>query len=480
MAPRTRSQTSSVPSSPAPTTPPLSKRPLSTSTSSSPSKRSKISSKDNKPRILILGTGWSGFTLAQSLSTSPLSHSHQIILLSPHRTMALTPLLASAACGIFDFRIAEEPVRRLSTTGRVTKYQVHVSSIDLKRRTVSCKAAVGKEGEEGEFELGYEKLILAPGSETNTFDTPGVLEHCLTMKSVQDAMKLRERVLDCFELASLPICNEERKRQLLHFVIVGSGPTGVELAAEVDELVHGHLLRIYPDLEGRVTISVYDVADRMLGQFGEKLSEYAMEKFRRRDVRICMGRKIEGFEQGKMRVKGEGEVKFGVAVWCAGNKATSLVKGLEVRKSEGAMQRICTDQWLRVLKPEGEGQEKVEEYFDNVYALGDAADIEGVSLPPTAEVALQKAEWLAGRLNQLHEQEEGEEGEGFKYDQKALVAYIGQKDGVVDGGGEWTGKGAWLAWRSGSLEWTRSWRRRAMIVLVWVMNKLDGREIARR
>ena len=413
--------------------------------------------------------------------------------------MALTPLLASAACGIFDFRIAEEPLRRLGNAGKVVKYQVHVSSVDLGKRVVRCRAAVGsngdarlvgkseasdsgfsedgEDGEEGEFELGYNKLILAPGSETNTFGTPGVLDHCLTMKSVQDAMKLRERILDCFELASLPIYSEARKKEILHFIIVGGGPTGVELAAEIDELVHDHLLGIYPDLKGMVTISVYDVADRMLGQFGEKLSEYAMEKFRRRNVRICMGRKIEGFESGVMKVKEDGNVRFGMAVWCAGNKATGLVDELDTRKSEGAMERVLTDRWLRVLKPEGtKGQGG--QYFEDVYALGDAADIEGQSHPPTAEVALQKAEWLSKHLNDV---ENGKGmGGGFNFDQKPLVAYIGRKDGVVDGGGEWAGKGAWLAWRSGNLEWTRNWRRRAMILLVWVMNKLDGREIARR
>jgi NADH:ubiquinone reductase (non-electrogenic) len=238
------------------------------------------------------------------------------------------------------------------------------------------------------------------------------------------------------------------------------------------------LLRIYPDLQGLPTISVYDVADRMLGQFGEKLSEYAMEKFRRRDVRVCMKREIEGFERGVMKVKDEGEVKFGVAVWCAGNKATSLVENLDVKKSEGGMERVFTDKWLRVLKPE-----KEEGIVEGVYTLGDAADIEGNALPPTAEVALQKAEWLAKHLSDVENHKadgKGMEEEGFKYHPKALVAYIGRKDGVVDGGVEWTGKGAWLAWRSGSLEWTRSWRRRCMIVLVWVMNKFDGREIARQ
>jgi NADH:ubiquinone reductase (non-electrogenic) len=144
--------------------------------------------------------------------------------------MALTPLLASAAWRIFDFWIAEEPVRRLGNAGRVTKYQVHVSEIDLDRRKVRCKAAVGVNGntklaaadgmsggseqveesedvagDDGEFDFFYDTLILAPGSETNTFDTPGVLKHCLTTKSVQDTMQLRERILDCFELASLPI-----------------------------------------------------------------------------------------------------------------------------------------------------------------------------------------------------------------------------------------------------------------------------------
>ncbi|KAH9220291.1 hypothetical protein DL95DRAFT_357400, partial [Leptodontidium sp. 2 PMI_412] len=133
-------------------------------------------------------------------------------------------------------------------------------------------------------------------------------------------MFVREKILDCFELASLPHYSTSQKRTLLHFIIVGSGPTGVELAAELDELIHRHLLSIYPECRDLVSVSVYDVADRMLGMFGEKLSEYAMEKFRRRDVNVCMGRHIEGFEEGKMIVKGIGEVGFGVAVWAAGNK----------------------------------------------------------------------------------------------------------------------------------------------------------------
>jgi NADH:ubiquinone reductase (non-electrogenic) len=127
-------------------------------------------------------------------------------------------------------------------------------------------------------------------------------------------MLLRERILDCFELASLPIYSSIRKKENLHFIILGGGPTGVELAAEIDELVHGYLLKIHPELEGLVTISVYDIAARMLGQFDNKLSEYAIERFLRREVRVCMGRHIERFESGVMRIREEGKVGFGVAV----------------------------------------------------------------------------------------------------------------------------------------------------------------------
>jgi NADH:ubiquinone reductase (non-electrogenic) len=216
--------------------------------------------------------------------------------------MALTPLLASAACAIFDYRLAEEPVRRRNKDFQ--KYQANVSSIDFDSKTIHCKSAIGsqrsglsqeemEEGPWGDFEVSYDKLILAPGCEVNTFGTPGVREHALFMKSVKDARTFRERVLDCFEEASLPTVSDKQRRDILHFVIVGGGPTGVELADELDELVQGHLLTVYPHLKDLVTISVYDVADRVLGQFGEKLSEYAMSQFRaRQSVHICTRRHI--------------------------------------------------------------------------------------------------------------------------------------------------------------------------------------------
>ena len=111
--------------------------------------------------------------------------------------------------------------------------------------------------------------------------------------------------------------------------------------------------------------------------------------------------------------------------------------------------------------------------MDDAYALGDAADIDGQSLPMLAEVALQKGEYLYQRLN---DEANGKPLKPFEYNQRALLAYLGQRDGVIGGRSEWKGNSAWLAWRSGSIGWTRSWRRRIAIMAQWGLLWWNGRD----
>jgi len=203
-----------------------------------------------RPHLVVVGSGWVGLYLAQYINTAK----YHVTIISPSRTSAYTPLLASAAVALIPFRYAEESIR---SKGRDVRFlEANVTGVDLDLKTVRCEAAF--EGEEPlmrerAFEVGYDRLVLAPGCEfvcarsglgssvvvmrgqsmlthipgtTNTFGTPGVPENALLMKSVSDAMLLRQKLFDQLEKASLPCTTEQEKADLLHIAIVGGGPTG--------------------------------------------------------------------------------------------------------------------------------------------------------------------------------------------------------------------------------------------------------------
>ncbi|KAI4263741.1 MAG: hypothetical protein L6R42_001124 [Xanthoria sp. 1 TBL-2021] len=430
----------------------------------------------SKPHIIIIGSGWAGFYLADYLSPTLYS----ITIISPRRTSAYTPLLASAACGLFNFYLAEEPIRSKSRKCRFLK--ATVTSISIPSKTVHCAPAFDNDIDpitNQNFDLQYDYLILAPGCIPNTFDTPGVLENALFMKNVSDAMTTRKLLFDLLEKASLPTCPPDRKKELLHIAIVGGGPTGVEITAELDDLAHRELRDLYPDVAPYLHISIYDVAPHILGNYERKLHEYANEKLVRRHVAVETNTRIEKVDRDALFVKGKGRVPYGMLMWVTGNKATALVTGMQdVRKSEKGLVRVLTDNHLRVFKSNtGDG------VWDHVFALGDAADIEGNSLPTTAEVAVQKARYLVNFFNSRSVMAlEGPAEMPFMYAEKQLVSYIGSRDGIIAGRGDregWTGRSAWLAWRSGSVMWTRSWRNRIVILLTWMLNWVFGKEIAK-
>jgi NADH:ubiquinone reductase (non-electrogenic) len=425
------------------------------------------------PRLLIIGSGWAGFYMAEYISTAK----HSVTIVSPRRTTAYTPLLASAACGLFNCYLAEDSVRSKSRSA-LRFVKANVTGVDFARRCCTCTPAFDDDPDEtlADFELEYDLLVIAPGCMPNTFGTPGAAEHAVFLKNVSDAMRVRKELFDLLEKASLPNTAPERVKELLHIAIVGGGPTGVEMAAELDDLAKHELCDLYPEVGHQFSISIFDVAPIILGAYEQKLHEYANQQLQRRKVRIETSSHIERVERGAMWTREKGRVGFGMLVWCTGNRNVPLIDRLEVRLPEKGLKRILTDRYLRVWK----GKDG-DEVYDDVYALGDAADIDGASLPTTAEVAVQKAKYLVERFNAAGTAKEMLYARPFVYTQKALVSYIGSCDGVIAGRENrkgWTGKSAWLAWRSGSLTWTRNWRSRIMIVFTWVLNAVLGKEIA--
>ena len=410
-----------------------------------------------RKQILIVGSGWAGNTLSGQLSTSK----YDITVISPTPTTPYTPLLASAACGLYDFSLVETPVRHHRSP--VKFIQGKVRTIDFERKTCRCRPFF--DGlEEERFELSYDILILAPGCLNQTFGTPGVVENACFVRTVADAMVIRQRVADCFEKASLPGRSEQQQRDLLHFVIVGGGPTGIELSAELCDLFEHHFSKLYPHLKGKATIAIHDVASQILSGFDLKLQDYALSSFSKRGVDVVTNSHIERVDADSIITAEKGRIAAGLVIWATGNRCTRLVESLPVQLTP-RLPRILTDSFLRVYGKDGQ-------ILPDAHALGDAADIKDGSLPTTAEVACQKADYLANSLNKGVQT-------AFKYEQKAIVAYLGQKDGVI-AGEEYnlTGQRAWMAWRSKNFWWTRSWRQKVLVIVAWVLDSVVGRGIA--
>lgn len=417
-----------------------------------------------KPTVAIIGSGWGGYNLAHALD----AQKYKVVVISPEATSAITPLLASAACGLFNSQLAQEPIRRKHLDVQYIK--AYVEDIDFQNNILTCQPAFERVRDR-RFELPYDKVVIAPGCSTNTFSTPGVDEYAFMVKNVSDANAIRDKINENLELASLPSTSDEDQRRLLHAVIVGGGPTGIEIAAELTDLFRGDLMQLYPHLRGKASASVHDVAQNILAPFDKQLSEYAKNSLEKHKIEIKVGSHITNVTEDYIETREDGKIAYGILIWATGNKQRPIVDQLGVMKSNQGLKRILTDDHLHVLATDGNK-------IPGVYALGDAADIDGASLPTTAEVAVQKASWLAHSLDAAAS---GQTVEAFQYHQRALVTYTGAGDGVImgKGGHEYTGYGAWLSWRSGNLFWTRSWKRKFMMVLSWMMDWIDGREMNR-
>ncbi|KAL9071036.1 MAG: hypothetical protein Q9157_005612 [Trypethelium eluteriae] len=409
--------------------------------------------------------GWAGYTAAQNLDPKK----YQAVIVSPRSYFVFTPLLASTSVGTLEFRTALEPVR--NRRSRLSFFQGWADSVDFNKREITIEEAVddphqgltltterhaGESPQEREkekkveaqkgqlFTISYDKLIIAVGCYSQTFNTPGIKENALFLKDVGDARKIRKRLLACFETASLPTTSDEMKRQLLRFVVVGGGPTGIEFSAEMHDIIKEDLARIYPELMPFYSIAVYDVAPRVLSMFDEKLAKYAMGRFAREGIEIKTSHHVQELRRGfpgpekgnqsirdpltcfTVKVKEEGELGVGMVVWSTGlmmnpfvEHAMSKVQSfprMHMRYDKSQVNEVDHPQWLvrrdpktggivtddhlkLTLEPEGKGGEKPTGILDNVFALGDCATIEGTVYPATAQVASQKAEWLAARLN---------------------------------------------------------------------------------
>ncbi|CAM8922984.1 unnamed protein product [Rhodiola kirilowii] len=320
-----------------------------------------------KKKVVVLGTGWAGTSFLKSLK----SDRYDVEVVSPRNYFAFTPLLPSVTCGTVEARSIVEPIRNIvRKKGLDAKFtEAECFKIDPVAKKVYCRASPHKKVEaKEEFTVDYDYLVIAMGARSNTFNTPGVVENCHFLKEIEDGQRIRRSVINCFEKASLPNLTDEERKKILHFVVVGGGPTGVEFAAELHDLVTEDLAKLYPAVKDFVKITLLEAADHILNMFDKRITDFAEQKFSRDGIDLKTGSMVVKVTDKEISTKerATGELKsvpYGMVVWSTGIGTRPVVAEFMKQIGQNNRRALATDEWLRV------------EGCDNIYALGDCATI---------------------------------------------------------------------------------------------------------
>ena len=410
-------------------------------------------------RVVVLGGGFGGLyttmRLDDALHKDPAV---ELLLTDRHNYHLFTPMLPLVAGGLVEARHVIYPVRRLLRRRCFTFRESEVRAVDLERRQVETL----------DGPLSYDCLVLALGGVTNFFSIPRMPELSFPFKTVADAVRLRNHIIDMFERAAVEP-EPQMRRELLTFVIVGGGPTGVELAASLHDFMHHSLVEEYPALDfSEVRLILAEARERILPNFPEDLVKVAERTLRRKGVDIHTGTTIGAIEPDRVLTKdGDQAIPTHTVIWVAGIQASPVVADLPVAKGRG-------------------GAAVVNEYFQlpdypEVFALGDNASCAdprtGVPLPADAKVAIRQADWVA--KNVVHRLR-GEPLERFQYQPIGDMISLGTWNAVADiRGVKLSGFPAWVLWRTYYLGRLLGAENKVRVIGDWLLESFFERDTAR-
>jgi NADH dehydrogenase FAD-containing subunit len=394
-----------------------------------------------RERIVLLGTGWGARYFLEGIDRDR----YEVRIVSPRNFFLFTPLLPSTSTGTLSTASICSPIRELISykhdaiwwrcwymmrgylPGEVRYYPAVAEDVDFDKKIVRCT------GQGGVFSMHYDRLVVAIGSTTNTFGTKGVEENCLFMKEIGDGITARQKVFDAFERATLPLQSgpdatsaelDAERQRLIHFVVVGGGPTGVECAAELQDLIAEDL--VTEEKEGHAIyknairtppkVTLVQSADALLPGYNSKVSQIAKDTMQGAGVNVLLNHRVNQVTPEKVIVtyttdrgtnkeqKVKKEIPYGVAIWATGVGALPLTKQLASaigKPHQSNVRALTTDGALRVLGPgsepgsgsgavvDGSGSAPV---VDGVYAIGDCATVTINKLLEAADTLWERAD----------------------------------------------------------------------------------------
>lgn len=404
-----------------------------------------------KKKLVILGSGFGAFSCLRTINSSL----YDISIVSPRNHFLFTPLLPSTTVGTIEFRSIIEPIRNIK---EALFFQSYCTQIDVNEQKVACLDSDTK----SVFHLDYDILVVGVGEKTNNYGITGVNEHAYFLREVSDARKIRIKVIDCFENASLPEMPAEEKQKYLRFVVCGGGPTGVEFAAELHDFIAEDVSKKYPDLPYGIEVILIEAGDKLLSSFDEKLSRYTFKLFNRQNISVKTKSNITKVTENEIFVNDGTHFKYGLLVWATGNTATELVKNALLPKSR--LNKILVDDFLRVKG------------FDNIFAVGDCSEHEENVYPVTAQTAQQQGKYLGKTLNRLAK---SKTVRPFKFSDFGMLAYVGSHKALANMP-QYKGSGftTWLFWRSVYITKLVSLKNKILVLFDWFKTFLFGRDVS--
>jgi len=419
-----------------------------------------INQKQDKKRVIILGAGSAGLNAAIELDKAFGGDlKAEVILIDQHNYHLFQPLLYQVGTGGLEPGHICFPVRSLLKNGGngtpIRFIESRIENIDLDKKVVITE----------QVELTWDELVIALGSTTNYFGLTEVEKGAMSLKSLRDGIDIHNRILDCYEKAFLTE-DEQRRKELLTFVVVGGGATGVELTASIQDYVSKVLVRDFPSLTPFVRVILIEARGRILSEMKDQVMEVAVNRLRTQGVELLLNTAVskvwsEGIETTEGQI-----IPTHTVIWVAGVKPVPIVDSLPLnRASDG---RITIDR-------------NMESSIPGVYVLGDCAYLTQnpgpEPYPPTGQIAVRQG--IACARNIINTQE-GKPRLPFLYKYKGELISMGRNVAVAQiGNMAFDGFPAWLLWRIYYLNMLMGFKSKLSVALDWSFAYIYRRNTAR-
>ncbi len=427
-------------------------------------------------KIVILGSGFAGIEVLRDVQKKFQSNKNiDIILVSRDNFLLFTPMLPEVSSGMIETRHIVTPVR--SFCNKAKFYQAEIKLIDLNSKEITIEHAIGRQFAPSDWHyhtLKYDYLVIALGSKTNFFGMSDVEKNSFTMKSIDDAIILRNHIINVLEQASIEQDNKDLRKSLLTFVVVGGGFSGIETVGALNDFVRETVREFYKDIYmTEIKIILVSADDKILAEIDEELGEFALQKLRDNEVEFLMNTQVNGATTDSAKLSNGTIIPCHTIIWTAGVTPDKLIATLPCDHDKSG--RIVSNCYLEVSQ------------YSGVYALGDCASIinpkTGKPYPPTAQHAIRQGKVAAKNIiSAIKTKGIGNKNgrkKKFDYKTKGMMAEIGKRTGIaIILGLKFQGFIAWWLWRMFYLANMPTAKKKLKVMIDWTMDILFKPDVA--